>query len=183
MLVKTWSPRRTVSVHSLYVKHQTRPPPPGHVSYSVCFTRCSQAAVHWSARTIQRSAKVTRPCMERVGLQPASYIQAAAYRTISRYRDMKCHDISISLLGYDMITSIGPHSSYTLFCIFHYISSIWCCWYTVIHIPYTDNTITTDVRILLLLLRYYVYISLCLLLSAYMSGSSHAFYLGLVPDL
>ena len=43
--------------------------------------------------------------MERVGLQPARYIQAAAYRTISRYRDMKCHDISISLLGYDMITS------------------------------------------------------------------------------
>jgi len=26
---------------SLYVKHQTRPPAPGHVSHSVCFTRCS----------------------------------------------------------------------------------------------------------------------------------------------
>ena len=40
-----------------------------------------------------------------VGLQPARYKEAAAYRTISRYRDMKRHDISISLLGYDMITS------------------------------------------------------------------------------
>jgi len=39
-----------------------------------------------------------------VGLQPARYKEAAAYRTISRYRDMKRHDISISLLGYDMIT-------------------------------------------------------------------------------
>ena len=44
--------------------------------------------------------------MQHVGLQPARYIEAAAYRTISRYRDMKRHDISISLLGYDMITSI-----------------------------------------------------------------------------
>jgi len=44
--------------------------------------------------------------MQRVGLQTACYIKAAAYRTISRYRDMKCHDISISLLGYDMITSV-----------------------------------------------------------------------------
>jgi len=26
---------------SLYVKHQTDPPPPGHVSHLVCFTRCS----------------------------------------------------------------------------------------------------------------------------------------------
>ena len=43
--------------------------------------------------------------MERVGLQPARYIQAAAYRTISQYRDTKRHDISISLLGYDMITT------------------------------------------------------------------------------
>ena len=40
-----------------------------------------------------------------VGLQPARHKEAAAYRTISRYRDMKRHDISISLLGYDMITS------------------------------------------------------------------------------
>jgi len=39
--------------------------------------------------------------MQRVGLQPARYIQAAAIR----YRDMKRHDISISLLGYDMITT------------------------------------------------------------------------------
>ena len=46
--------------------------------------------------------------MERVGLQPARYIQAAAYRT--RYRDMKCHDTSISLLGYDMITNAYPQS-------------------------------------------------------------------------
>jgi len=40
--------------------------------------------------------------MQRVGLQPARYKEAAAYR---RYRDMKRHDISISLLGYDMITN------------------------------------------------------------------------------
>jgi len=93
---------------SLYVKHQMHPPPPGHVSHSVCFTCCSQAAVHWSARTIQRSAKVTRPCMERIGLQPARYIEAAAYCTLLRYRDMKCHDRSISLLGYDMITRPSP---------------------------------------------------------------------------
>ena len=85
---------------SLYVKHQTRPPPPGHVSCSMCFTRYSQVL----QCTGQRSIKVTRPCMQRVGLQPARYIEAAAYRTISRYRDMKRHDISISLLGYDMIT-------------------------------------------------------------------------------
>jgi len=43
--------------------------------------------------------------MQRVGLQPARYIEAASYRRISRYRDMKRQDISISLLGYDMITS------------------------------------------------------------------------------
>jgi len=43
--------------------------------------------------------------MQRVGLQPARYIEDAAYRTILRYRDMKCHDISISMLGYDMITN------------------------------------------------------------------------------
>jgi len=43
--------------------------------------------------------------MQRVGLQPARYIEATAYRTILRYRDMKCHDISISMLGYDMITT------------------------------------------------------------------------------
>jgi len=42
--------------------------------------------------------------MQRIGLQPARYIKATAYRTISQYRDMKRHDISISLLGYDMIT-------------------------------------------------------------------------------
>jgi len=42
--------------------------------------------------------------MQHVGLQPARYIEAAAYRTILRYRGMKRHDISISLLGYDMIT-------------------------------------------------------------------------------
>jgi len=42
--------------------------------------------------------------MQRVGLQPAHYKEAAAYRTISQYRDMKRHDISISLLGYDIIT-------------------------------------------------------------------------------
>ena len=41
--------------------------------------------------------------MQRVGLQPARYIQAAAIR----YRDMKRHDISISLLGYDMITTLN----------------------------------------------------------------------------
>jgi len=44
--------------------------------------------------------------MQRVGLQPARYMAAAAHRTISRYRDMKRHDISISLLGYDMITNV-----------------------------------------------------------------------------
>jgi len=42
-----------------------------------------------------------------VGLQPARHKEAAAYRTISRYRDMKRHDISISLLGYDMITTFN----------------------------------------------------------------------------
>ena len=103
LLVKTWSPRRTVSVP---VRQTSNVPAAAWtcVLFSVFHALQSSAAVHWSARTIQRSAKVTRPFMERVGLQPARYIQAAAYRTISRYRDMKCHDISISLLGYDMIT-------------------------------------------------------------------------------
>ena len=76
-----WSPRRLVS---LYVKHQTRLPPPGHVSRSMCFTHCSQA-LQCTGQRVQWSAKVTRPCMQRVGLQPARYIKAAAYRTISRY--------------------------------------------------------------------------------------------------
>jgi len=44
--------------------------------------------------------------MQRVGLQPARYIEAAAYRTISRY-ETPHHDISISLLGYDVITTIN----------------------------------------------------------------------------
>ena len=43
--------------------------------------------------------------MQHVGLQPTRNIQAAAY---VRYRDMKRHDISISLLGYDMITTRFP---------------------------------------------------------------------------
>jgi len=45
--------------------------------------------------------------MQRVGGRPtaARYKEATAYRTISRYCDMKRHDISISLLGYDMITN------------------------------------------------------------------------------
>jgi len=30
--------------------------------------------------------------MQRIGLQPAPYLEAAAYRMISRYRDMKRHD-------------------------------------------------------------------------------------------
>jgi len=64
---------------SLYVKHQTRPPPPGHVYHSVCFTRCSALVSVYSV-ICQR-----RPCMQRVGLQPVRYIEAAAYLTISRY--------------------------------------------------------------------------------------------------
>jgi len=66
--------------------------------------KCCNALV---SMYVQRSVKVTQTmqCMQRVGLQLAHYIQAAAYRTVSRYHDMKCHDILISLLGYDMITS------------------------------------------------------------------------------
>jgi len=39
--------------------------------------------------------------MQRVGGRPV--IRRPLH--IVQYRDMKCHDISISLLGYDMITS------------------------------------------------------------------------------
>jgi len=53
---------------SLYVKHQTRPPPPpGHVSHSVCFTRCSQALqctgqrVQWSVIVTQTMRAARRP--------------------------------------------------------------------------------------------------------------------------
>jgi len=68
-----------------------------------CLIQCvSHAAVHWSALTVLRQM---RPYMQCIGLQPARYKEAAAYRTISRYRDMKLHDITISLLGYDMITT------------------------------------------------------------------------------
>ena len=69
---------------SLYVKHQTRPLLPGHVSRSVCFTCCSQA-LQCTGQCVQWSVKVTRPCMQCIGLQPARYIEAATCRAISRY--------------------------------------------------------------------------------------------------
>jgi len=50
---------------SLYIKHQTRrPPPPGHVyhSFSVFHTLQSSAAVHWSVRTVVRQGNETRQC-------------------------------------------------------------------------------------------------------------------------
>ena len=43
-----------------------------------------------------------RPYMQRVGGRPV----IRKPLRIVRYRDMKRHDISISLLGYDMITSV-----------------------------------------------------------------------------
>jgi len=52
---------------SLYVKHQTRPLPPGHVSHSVCFTRCRQALqctgqrVQWSVKVTQTMHAARRP--------------------------------------------------------------------------------------------------------------------------
>jgi len=85
---------------SLSVKHQTHPPPPGHVSHSVCFTRCSALVSAYSGPSNETIHAARRPTARR-------YKEAAAYRTISRYRDMKRHDISISLLGYDMITKIS----------------------------------------------------------------------------
>jgi len=44
---------------SLYVRHQMRLPPPGHVSHSVSFTRCSQA-LQCTRKRIQWSVKVTQ---------------------------------------------------------------------------------------------------------------------------
>jgi len=87
---------------SPYVKHQTCPPPPGHIQCvsHAAVKRCSALVSVYSGPSRYR-----RPCMQCIGLQPACYIKAAAYRTISRYPDMKCYDISISWLGYDTITT------------------------------------------------------------------------------
>jgi len=48
---------------SLYVKHKTRrpPPPPGHVSHSACFTRCSQA-LQCTGQCVQWSVKWDHTC-------------------------------------------------------------------------------------------------------------------------
>jgi len=137
--VKTWSPRRTVGVP---VRQTSNAPAAAwtRVLFSGFHTLQSSAAVHWSARTIQRSAKVTRPCMEPVGLHPAHYIQAAAYRTISRYRDMKCHDISISLLGYDMITSRKLKPIWIL--MKHH--KVWWQWHQRDHIQIICTSLHTD---------------------------------------
>jgi len=88
---------------SLYVKHQMHPPPPGHASHSVCFTRCS-ALVSGVVRQM-------RPYMQRVGGRPV----IRRPLRIVRYRDMKRHDISISLLGYDMITTCKINKIWLIF--------------------------------------------------------------------
>ena len=46
---------------SLYVKHQTRPPPPGHVYHSVCFTRCSALVSVYSDLSTQTMHAARRP--------------------------------------------------------------------------------------------------------------------------
>jgi len=52
---------------SLYVKHETHPPLPGHASDSMCFTRCSQALqctgqrVQWSVNVTQTMHAARRP--------------------------------------------------------------------------------------------------------------------------
>jgi len=48
---------------SLYVKHQMHSPPPGHVSHSVCFMRCSQHVqrVQWSIIVTQTMHAARRP--------------------------------------------------------------------------------------------------------------------------
>ena len=69
---------------SLYVKHQTLLPQPGHVSHSVFHTLQSRPAVHWSVVSAysRRQGNADHCSMQRTGLQPARYIEAAAYRTI-----------------------------------------------------------------------------------------------------
>jgi len=75
---------------SLYVKHQMRPPPPGHVSHSVCFTRCSQALqctgqrVQWSIIATQTMHAARRPTA-----RPLYRGRCVSYDiTIVRYRDI-----------------------------------------------------------------------------------------------
>jgi len=103
---------------SLYVKHQTRPPPPRHLSDSVYFRRCSQA-LQCTGQHVQRSAKVTQTM--HAARRPTPPIMSRPLRIV-RYRDMKRHDISISLLDYDMITSINK----LFWCHLHFITfSLW----------------------------------------------------------
>jgi len=73
------------------------------VPFSVFHTLRSSTAMHWSARAAVRQGNETMHAARRP--TAARYIEAAVYRTILRYRGMKRHDISISLLGYDMITN------------------------------------------------------------------------------
>ena len=51
----------------LYVKHQTHPQPPGHVSHSVSFTRCSALVSAYSGVVRQM-----RPYMQRVCGRPVT---------------------------------------------------------------------------------------------------------------
>jgi len=89
---------------SLYVKHQTRLPPPGHMSHAVFHT------LQCTGQRVQRSIKVTQT-MQHAAYRPTEYSPPVISRQlrIVRYRDMKCHDVSISLLGYDMITTCISH--------------------------------------------------------------------------
>jgi len=54
---------------------------------------------------VDASADRTSVCTSMPTLPPTSLdhrLLLSKYRTISRYHDIKCHNISISLLGYDM---------------------------------------------------------------------------------
>ena len=47
---------------SLYVKHQTRPPPPGHVSFSVFhMLQCTGQRAQWSVMVTQTMHAACRP--------------------------------------------------------------------------------------------------------------------------
>jgi len=83
--------RSALSV-SLYVKHQTCLPLPGHVSHSACFTRCSQALqctgqrVQWSVKVTQTMYAARKPTAR--PLYRGRCVSYVVIISITRYRDI-----------------------------------------------------------------------------------------------
>jgi len=80
---------------SLYVKHQTRPPPPpGYVSHSVCFTRCS-ALVSANSGPSTQTTHAARPlyrgrCISyNIAISNATIYRLACWATIWSLVDLR----------------------------------------------------------------------------------------------